>query len=284
MNVKHIIQMSLLTVALSNVVLATEASIATTPAQSTIEPLVLPPELKPEPVKASDDEMKKFVAMLKNVMKSPEGLEIMQYVQMRAAFAEEESNQKLMKLLVDNKAALMNEKDAIIWGNPQGVVKLVLFTDPLCPNCRVLSDMLQRLVAKNKDVRVIVHQWAFVNPDESSIVSRYLYAAYQQDPKKYVNLLGAVLNLKEAPTAARVEGLLAGAKLDAAKIKEAASEKAATDRIESVRELAKKLEFPGAPIFMIEAPDGNLQLIPPLSEDILFASIDEATKAIKSKK
>lgn len=281
MKLFSMMSLALLSVAVSPVY-ATEASISTQPATSTAP--VEPPELKPEPVQASPEEMKKFISMLKNVMKSPEGLEVMQLVQMRAAYMELVSNQKLVKMLSDNKAALLNPSNAITWGNPTGVVKLVLVSDPLCPNCRVLSEMLLRLVAKNKDVNVTVHQWAFVNPEESSKVARYLHAAYKQDPKKYMNLLGAVLNLKDQPSGERVEALFAGAGLDAAKIKEAASQQDAMDRIENVRSLAKKLEFPGAPIFMIQGPDGSLQLIPPLAEDVLVASIDEATKAIKAKK
>lgn len=242
--------------------------------------LELPKELETVPVKASDDEMKKFEAMLENVMKSEKGIEIMQKLQLRAQYTEAKHEQETRDLLDTHKDKLINEENAIVLGNPKGTVTLVLVADPLCPNCRVLESMLRKIVKQQPSLKVVTHQWAFVNPEESARVSRFLQAAYTVDAKSFGKLQDGFLALKSVPNEKTMDDLIVGAKYDLQKVKDVANSEAAKAKVEGTRDLAKQLKFPGAPILMAKDPEGRLLLIPPVSEQDLTKIISDLGKAV----
>ncbi len=268
---------------------STSKAPANTPSGSNADPgtvqpkLELPKELQPVDVKASEDEIKKFEAMLENIMKSEKGLEIMQKLQMRAQFTEAKHEQETRQLLDANRDKLVNLDTSIVLGNPKGTVTLVLVADPLCPNCRVLEAMLRKVIKQQPSLRVILHQWAFVNPEESARVAGYLQAAYKVDSKAYTKLYEAFLSLKEVPNQKAMEDLIAGAKYDLKKVKDIAENAETKATIEDTRSLAKDLKFPGVPILMAIDPEGRLMLVPPVSEQELVKIVSDLTKAVSSK-
>lgn len=243
----------------------------------------LPQELQPVDVKASEEELKKFAALLENFMKSEKGLELMQKVQLRAQYTEAKNENETRKLLDANKDALVSSEKAIVLGNQKGTVTLVLVADPLCPNCRILESMLKKVIKQNPSLRIIMHQWAFVNPQESARIASYLNAAYTINPQAFGKLHEAFLALKEIPNEAAMNGLLAGAKYDPTQVKAKAESPAEGQKqIEDMRALAKELKLPGAPILMALDPEGKLMLVPPLSEQDLSKLVGDLTQAIKN--
>ncbi len=244
------------------------------------QPLEMPKELEPVPVDASEKEIAKFTAMLENVMKSPKGLDIMQKLQLEAQYLEAKNEQEMRGLLDTNKEKLLNTKDSLVLGNPSGTVTLVLIEDPLCANCRVLQSILSKVIKQQPSLKVIVHQWAFVNPEESARVAKQLQAAYTLDPKAYGKLNEAFLALKDVPNQKTMDALIAGAKYDVKKVNELAASEDATKAIDATRTLAKELKLPGAPILMALSPEGQLMLIPPVSEQDLNKIVSDLTKAM----
>jgi|GEM_PF-6700166 len=223
--------------------------------------LETPKELQAETVKNQGmvEDVERIVMNM--VKRDPQ--KFMETIQMAAQFQQAKQELEIRNLLDTNKDKLTKEDDAIVLGNSKGNVTFVLVADPLCSNCRTLEAILHNVIKKNPSLKVIMHQWAFVDGGEqSSRVARYLSAAYKADAQKFGNLHKAFLMLQEMPNDEKLNGLIKGAGYDLDKIKADAESDAAKAKIESVRTLAKELKLPGAPVLMAMTPDGQLGIIP----------------------
>ena len=239
----------------------------------------LPDELKPLPVNASEAEIQKIYNIISNFLASEEGLKALQKAQLYGQYAEAKHELETRHLLDAHQKNLLTEEGTIILGNPKGKVTLVLVADPLCANCRVLENILRKVIKQQSSLRVILHQWAFVNPEESARVSRYLQAAYKVDAKAYNKLHEAFLALKEVPDQKTMNDLIKGAKYDLDKVHALAKSDEIQKSIDRVRDLAKTLKFPGAPILFAQDPSENrLMIIPPVSDKELNEIVIKLSK------
>lgn len=225
--------------------------------------LETPDELKPEKVeKFGDKEVGDIERVVYNMLKR-DPQKFMELVQMAAQFQQAKQELEVRQLLDSNKTRLLSEDNAIIAGNNKGTVTFVLIADPLCPNCRVLEGILGNVMKKQPSLKLIKHQWAFIEGGEpSSFVSRYLQAAYKADKTKFNNLHKAFMMLQEPPSEEKLHALIKGAGFDLEKIKSAAESSEAKAGVEDVRTLAKTLKLPGAPVLMALTPDNQLGIIP----------------------
>ncbi len=66
-----------------------------------------------------------------------------------------------------------------VLGNPQGTITLVEFSDYACGFCRSSLPDVQRLIAANPDLRVVVREYPILTP-ESADAARMALAAAQQ--------------------------------------------------------------------------------------------------------
>lgn len=240
----------------------------------------LPEELKPLPVNASEAEIQKFYAIITNFLASEPGLKALQKAQLFAQYFEAKHELETRHLLDEHKGKLITEEGTIILGNPKGKVTLVLVADPLCANCRVLENILRKVIKQQPSLRVILHQWAFVNPEESSRVARDLQAAYKVDPKSYGKLHEAFLALKEVPDQKTMDDLIKGAKYDLDKVRAVSKSDETQQNIDRVSALAKLLKLPGTPILFAKDPaeEGRLMIIPPVSDKELNEIVTKLAK------
>lgn len=84
------------------------------------------------------------------------------------------------------RKAIFFDPGAPILGNPHGTLPVAEFFDYRCPYCRGMHPMLQRLLAKNPDIRYVAKQWPiFGGP--SVIAARVALAAWWQGRFAAVN-------------------------------------------------------------------------------------------------
>ena len=86
---------------------------------------------------------------------------------------------KVKDVLRDNKIALYDDPDNFVLGNPQGDVTLIEFFDNECPFCKLLAPTLDRLIASDHNVRVILKEFAVLGPG-SEMAARFAIAARKQ--------------------------------------------------------------------------------------------------------
>jgi protein-disulfide isomerase len=169
-------------------------------------------------------------------------------------------------------------------------VTFVVFEDPLCPHCRVLTNMLFKLLKTKSNFKVYIHLWAFLKDESGKIdsekITRYICAAYKvaKDPQTFLKFYEAVTANEKEPTDEVIKGLVVGAKIDFDKVKEIAESDDAKKYVEEKRKLAATLKFPGAPIFMAVTPDGSLGIVPPLNEQGLGKLIEDLSRPMPQTK
>lgn len=94
------------------------------------------------------------------------------------------------------KAALFNDPDSPVVGNPDGDVTVVAFTDYNCPYCRKSDGDLAALIASDPKVRVIYKDWPIL---AKSSVTAAKVAIASQWQGKYAAVHKALMRMTARP-------------------------------------------------------------------------------------
>jgi len=125
-------------------------------------------------------------------------------------------------------------------GNPQGTKVLVEFSDYNCPYCEASLADVERLVAEDPELKVVLREWPIFEGSEAA--ARMALAAGMQG--KYRAFHEAMFKTGDVAAAARAAGLdMARAEADAA------SEPVSVELARNV-EFARALGFTGTPAFV----------------------------------
>ena len=150
--------------------------------------------------------------------------------------------------------ALFRDRAAPVRGNPEGRVSLVEFFDVRCGFCKQLHPVMEQLVARERDVRVVLVDLPILGPN-SVIAARALLAAQRQD--KYLPLHDALMRLREEPTEPVVRREADRLRLDWARLRRDMDDTATAARIERNITLARALDIQGTPAII-----GGTTLLP----------------------
>lgn len=151
----------------------------------------------------------------------------------------------------------------VVLGNPQGSKVLVEFTDYNCPYCEASLKDVNRLVAEDPQLKVVVREWPIF--EGSDVASRMALAAGLQG--KYRAFHDAMFQLGDVNAAAKAAGL------DMARAEADAASDAVTAEIANNLELARALGFTGTPAWIAgKKPIGGA-----VGYDKLKAALDEST-------
>jgi hypothetical protein len=171
--------------------------------------------------------------------------------------------QEAEKRLADMGGEVFTPFPGVVLGNPQGSKVLVEFTDYNCPYCEASLKDVNRLVAEDPDLKVVVREWPIF--EGSDVASRMALAAGLQG--KYAAFHDAMFQLGDVTAAARAAGL------DMARAEADAASDAVTAEIASNLEFARALGFSGTPAWIAgKKPIGGA-----VGYDKLKAALDEST-------
>jgi len=127
-------------------------------------------------------------------------------------------------------------------GNPQGSRTLVKFTDYGCTYCRAAEADVQRLIAEDPELRVVVREWPIFDGSEEA--ARMALAAAKQG--RYPQFYAAMFELGP-PSPETVEAAARQAGLDLAAARRYAGTDAVTLELAQNMGLAQQLGFTGTP-------------------------------------
>lgn len=164
--------------------------------------------------------------------------------QMAQAYEEQEAGKRLAQM----GDAVFNPFPGVVLGNPQGSKVLVEFTDYNCPYCEASLKDVNRLVAEDPDLKVVVREWPIF--EGSDVASRMALAAGLQG--KYRAFHDAMFATGDVNAAARAAGL------DMARAERDAASEAVTAEIARNLDFARSLGFTGTPAWIAgEKPFGG---------------------------
>jgi len=134
-----------------------------------------------------------------------------------------------------------------VLGNPQGKVTLVEFTDFACTYCRHSVEDVERLIAANPDLKVVVRQLPIIAPESADAARMGLAAAAQG---KYAAFHKAMFAAGR-PDKAAIEAAAKAAGVDLAKAQQAMADPRFEAELNRNIELARQLGFNGTPSWVI---------------------------------
>jgi len=204
---------------------------------------------------------------------------IMEAVGVLQERAERAAIEKNRKAILENRDALVNDPLSIVIGNPKGDVTLVEFYDYRCPYCREMHEKVERLIASDPNLRVVLKQYPIKDyPGEvpvSLIAARMALAAAKQG--KFLALHDALFRAEPPLDEKRVFAIAAKAGIDVAKLKADMNGPGVTQHVRETLGLADALGINGTPTFVI----GDV-LIPGVVETDLLAHFVARAREIEA--
>lgn len=137
-------------------------------------------------------------------------------------------------------------------GNSSGDVTLVEFSDFQCPHCKHMNPVIEGLIDKDKNLRV-VYKHIPIFGENSIYAVKAAFAAAKQG--KYLQLRNALM---EASGPLTPEKVLESAKtvgLNIDQLKKAMESTEVSKQLAEVQSLAQKLKLSGTPAYVIAATD-----------------------------
>lgn len=163
--------------------------------------------------------------------------------------ANEAENDK--ELVAANRAEIFEDGHSWIGGNPEGDLTIVEFIDYRCGYCRRIAPEVDKLVADDGDIRLILKEFPILG-QESDLASRYAIAvrqlaggdAYKAAHDKLYDLRGAV-------TVETLNAISDELGLDSQAIVQRMNTEEVSSEIRENRKLAEKMQIMGTPTFVI---------------------------------
>ncbi len=156
--------------------------------------------------------------------------------QMAQAYEEQEAGKRLVQMGGEVFAPF----PGAVLGNPNGATVLVEFTDYNCTFCEASVKDVNRLVAEDPDLKVVIREWPIF--EGSDIASRMALAAGLQG--KYRGFHDAMFQTGDVAAAAKAAGL------DMARAEADAASDAVSTEIARNLEYARSLGFTGTPAWI----------------------------------
>jgi protein-disulfide isomerase len=165
--------------------------------------------------------------------------------------------QKDSKTAISKNSTQLLEGTLSIAGNAKGDVTLVEFFDYQCIHCKKMETVVDSLIKKNKNLRVIYKEFPIFGKD-SEVASKVAMAAAKQD--KYLTLQNAMFKVKGRLNENKIMLAAKEAGLDMTKLKTDMASKEVSDLLKDNRELAEKIHLMGTPAFVVlSTPNGKFK-------------------------
>ncbi len=146
------------------------------------------------------------------------------------------------------KAELVDDPNAVVFGNPKGDVTLVEFFDYRCPYCRQMEPLLRNLVRADPGLRIVQKQYPILGP-QSVVAARAALAAKKQG--KDLELHDAFMSKRLSFDEASILGVAETIGIDVARLKIDMASPEVDAEITKSSNIARTLKLNGTPAFII---------------------------------
>jgi protein-disulfide isomerase len=144
--------------------------------------------------------------------------------------------------------AMYRSPHSFVAGNPEGEVSVVAFFDHNCPDCRADVPALEKLIAQDPGVRLVLKELPVLGPD-SEAVARVALAAQAQG--KYFALYQALFAAGGRITKDRALQIAGELGLDTARLEADMQSTSVTQALADTKALAHALGARGVPFYLV---------------------------------
>lgn len=155
-------------------------------------------------------------------------------------------------LVAQNSKALFDDGHSWVAGNPDGAVTIVEFLDYQCAFCHKSYPDLQKLLAANGDIRLIIKDFPILGPGSDLAARAATAAMIEGGPEAYGKLNAALMTAKGPLNDASLDAAIARAGLNSAAIRAGMADAEVDRRLAANRALAEVLQISGTPTFVVQ--------------------------------
>lgn len=161
---------------------------------------------------------------------------------------EQQQQKYAMTAIEKNKQQLFNDPVSPLAGNLNGNVTLIEFFDYQCGHCKAMSKIIQKLVKKNKNLRVVFKELPIFG-DSSQFAAKVSLASARQN--KYYMFHNALLRADNPLAHDKVFHVAKKVGLNVAKLKKDMNSPIIAQQLHDNFKLAQSLHLIGTPTFVI---------------------------------
>lgn len=157
-----------------------------------------------------------------------------------------------IQMLADNKAAIYENGNDWVGGNPQGDITLVEFMDYRCGYCRKAYEEIEELVKSDGNIRFVMKEFPILG--EQSLLSSQFAIAVKMlyGEEAYKSAHDALITLRGDATPETLATLAAQLGHDPAAVEAKMAEPDVMDIIKANHALATTMEINGTPTFVVD--------------------------------
>lgn len=153
--------------------------------------------------------------------------------------------------VTQNAAALFDDGNSWVGGNPEGDVTLVEFMDYRCSYCRRAFAEVMQLLAQDGNIRFIVKEYPILG-EQSELAARFAIAVHQlHGDQPYEDVHHALMALNSDITPETLGELASGFGLDPAPILDRMAAPEVTAVIAANHALGQTMDITGTPTFIL---------------------------------
>jgi protein-disulfide isomerase len=159
-----------------------------------------------------------------------------------------EAHDKAAKALAEHKKQVFDDPNSPIAGNPKGDVTLVEFFDYRCPYCKQVEPSLEKLVAEDRQLRLVYKEFPVLGP-ESDVAAHVALAARKQG--KYDIFHRAMMAVPGHFDEAAIYKVAASVGLDIDRLRQDAKSPEIAAQLKANSTLGNDLRVDGTPAFIV---------------------------------
>jgi protein-disulfide isomerase len=178
-------------------------------------------------------------------------------------------NERQQQAVLASRAALTQDPDAPVLGNPAGDVAIVEFFDYKCPYCKRVAGVLQDVVAADGNIRLIMKEFPILGP-KSIKASRAALAAFRQG--KYEEFHWALMTEPGDMSDPHIRRIARSVGVDVERMMVDMESPEIQAIIQRNHDLAQSLQITGTPAFVI----GNTLIPGAIDRKTIERLIDQA--------
>jgi protein-disulfide isomerase len=232
------------------------------------------PTPAPAPAAFTDSQKAAIEETVRNLLIKKEPDIIIKAAQEVQNRQEAESSVKNQQALTANRDKIFNDASAPIGGNPKGNVTVVEFYDYQCGYCKVSVEAIQKLLAGDKNVKLVYKEFPILGPNSVQAAKASLASVRQGKFEKFHN---ALMTDKEHLSDESVFKIAKTVGLDVEKLKKDMADPAIDKMIKDNQALGSEIGAHGTPTFVIgdEIYPGAMQF------DALKKAVDDTRAGAK---
>ena len=149
-----------------------------------------------------------------------------------------------------SRRLLLFDKTSPVTGNPNGDITIVEFFDYRCGYCKKVFSVIQTLLKQDKKLRFVFKELPILS-QESEIAARAALAVWKLQKKKYIQFHKALMETTRPLSEHNILRIAQNINIDISQIQKVMRSDTVSTILLNNRELARKLEIQGTPIFII---------------------------------